>query len=793
MAINPERVADLAARLGIGHVLAQVLVSRGYSDAARALRFLEPGPVVRPGNLGSLDAATERIAQAVRKRERIAVHGDYDSDGVCSTALLVRSLEAHGAQTVAMVPERVDGYGLSRTAIDRAAKAGCQLLVAVDCGITAVEEVDHARSQGMDVVVVDHHRPLPDGRLPNAVIVHPQLRSTSDLPMCATALAMFLMDSVDEALSSRTGSDNGRAELAAIATVTDVMPLTGVNRSIVAAGLRGLAQTSVLGLAALLETSGTDVARINARTVGFVIGPRLNAAGRVQSAAAALDLLLASDRERAMELAGQLEAANTERRAIQMDVRIAAQIQADEAGDSRSFVLAGNGWHPGVIGIVAGAIARDRHRPTVVLAIDGDEAVGSVRSIPGYDVTRALGACAPLLSRFGGHAAAAGLTIATSNIDDFRRKFNLAVDQTLTPDLLEPELKVDGFAAPSELTLDLAEELARVEPCGEGNPRPLLCVPSVICEDRRPMGNGSHIRFSMRSGSAVASAVAFNFKRESGVEWRGRLDVFGSLEPNEWRGRVEPRFVAQHIHAATHRGVSPVGGPEAWGIESLLMGPAPPPERSDHGVERATLDLTSAGPAAAVAIATACGDDVLAVCADAEHRMAALAVTRGGIDVVDWHSLRRDFPLASRFRTILVIDPPNSPVDLEVLARTGQGGLLLAWRESEIVFARRTFDEALDIESRVHVLHRQIGESGGGAWALLDGFRRGDCSSSLEAMRLMLRVLQETGSVEVDVNAKEIRAEGMTPELGRSPAWVLSRTELIEGLEFHRALQERQP
>ena len=444
----PEPIVDLpdldealsdefADRLGVSQVMADVLVSRGFASVNEAAAFLSSDAEASPPALGDLDTAARMLATLSASGARILVHGDYDCDGVCSTALLTRALRTFGAEVVARVPERSDGYGLSSRAIEAAVQLEATCLIAVDCGITSSDEISIAREQGLDVIVVDHHRPSPDGRLPDAVIVHPTLSDPSATPMCATAVAAELT----RAIAERLGVDTpcvGLPELSALATVTDVMPLLGINRAIVRTGLAQLPFTRVTGLAALADLAGIDRSHPTVRDLGWSLGPRINAAGRVRAAGAALELLLCDDPERAVELASELDAANAERKLIQRRVMIEAEAQIALAPGASAWTVSGSDWHPGVVGIVAGSLARRFHRPVVAISLNGSTGVGSVRSVPGFDIASALEQCGDLLARFGGHSAAAGLTIESDKVEEFAQRLNSVVESSLPLHLRRP-------------------------------------------------------------------------------------------------------------------------------------------------------------------------------------------------------------------------------------------------------------------------------------------------------------------------------------------------------------------
>ena len=385
----------LAAALGVSHVLAQVLVRRGLGDVEEARAFLAAADAHPLDAFGGLRDAAAVILDHVRRRSRITVHGDYDVDGVAATAVLVRALRTLGADVDWYLPSRIDdGYGLAAATVARLAERGTDLLVTVDCAITAVEEVAAARAAGLEVVVTDHHAPRADGRLPAAPIVHPAVGGYPCADLCATAVAHKLAQALLEAAGEDPAAADEDLDLVALATVADVVPLRGENRRLVRAGLRALAGTRKPGLRALMELARVDPGLVDATAIGFRLAPRINAAGRLHRADAGLELLLTEDADRARAIAAELDAVNSERRDVETRILFAAEAQVAEHGPAPAYVLAAEDWHPGVIGIVAARIAERHHRPAVLIALDGDEGTGSGRSIPAFDLLAGLTAAA---------------------------------------------------------------------------------------------------------------------------------------------------------------------------------------------------------------------------------------------------------------------------------------------------------------------------------------------------------------------------------------------------------------
>ena len=545
--------------LGLSHVLAQVLVRRGISDPGVARAFLDPRDAHDPGEFAGIDRAVALIDRHIERGSRIVVHGDYDVDGVCATAIMVRALRSRGADAGWYLPDRLtDGYGLALETVHRLAARDTGLIVTVDCAITAVDEIAAARAAGLDVIVSDHHAPRADGELPDCEVVHPAVCGYPCPELCGTGVAYKLA----QALGAPTAEED--IELVALATVADLMPLVGENRRLVRAGLLALSRTSRPGLRALMTAANVDPSALDTGALGFRLAPRINASGRLRRADAGLELLLTEDEGRAAQIASELERVNAERRAVEQRIVWEAEAQVAEQGDRYTYVLAGEDWHPGVVGIVASRVVERHHRPAVVVGLDGHEGSGSARSIPGFDLLGALHACAAHLGRYGGHRAAAGLAVRRDKLEDFREAFERHAVDVLAPELLVPVERVDAIAAGCELGLALAEELERLEPCGVGNPRPRLLVPGARLRDLRPMGEGRHLRFSVGSGGISARAVAFGCGPRLAVEAEEPADATFRLERNFWKGAVEPRLVLGHARPCAPATIEVLGEPEDY-------------------------------------------------------------------------------------------------------------------------------------------------------------------------------------------------------------------------------------
>jgi single-stranded-DNA-specific exonuclease len=553
----PHREASaLAQALDISETTARVLVRRGYGDPEEARLFLEGAPPRHdPFLLGDMAGACEAIRRAVAEGRRICVHGDYDADGICATALAVLILRELGADPAWHLPSRFEeGYGLRGETLARLAEEGCGLVLTVDCGVTAVEEVAEARALGLEVVVTDHHR--PGDQLPECPVVATR---PSDYPfpeLCGTGVVYKLGQAL---LGEESEALERHLDLVAVATISDVVPLVDENRALALAGLRALARTQKPGLRALMRAARVDPATVDEGAVGFRIAPRINAAGRLSRPAAALDLLLTEDRDEAGRLSHQLEELNRERQGVEDRILREALAKVDDWPEARrrrrAYVLADEGWHEGVIGIVASRLVERFNRPVVLIAGTDGEWKGSGRSIGAFDLHGGLAACAQHLERFGGHRAAAGLSIRPEHVDAFAEAFAAHADQALTEEELRPLTVVDAVVAGEELTLELCAELRRLAPFGLGNPGVTLLLPACEINDLGAVGEGRHLRFRVRErGRDAGSAIAFGIGGQLDRYRRtGRYDVVFRLEENHWNGTVAPQLVVRRIFDAADR------------------------------------------------------------------------------------------------------------------------------------------------------------------------------------------------------------------------------------------------
>jgi single-stranded-DNA-specific exonuclease len=545
-------VDRLERELGVSGPIAQVLVRRGFVEPESARAFLAAEDEHPSSAFAGMPEAVRPILEAVKSGERITIHGDYDVDGVCSTAVLVRALRGLGANVDSYLPDRAsDGYGLNEDTVRMLAGRGTRLLITVDCAITAVEQVAAAKALGMGVVVTDHHAPRADGVLPAAPIVHPLICAYPCPELCATGVAYKLAQALWQASDRQPGRElEADLDLVALATIADVVALVGENRTLVRRGLRALAATTKPGLRALMAVARVDPGKVNERSVGFALAPRLNAAGRLYRADAGLELILTEDPARARQIAEELDRANRERRAVETQIRFQAEAQIAELGERACYVLAEEGWHPGVIGIVASRLAERHRRPVVMIALDGQLGKGSGRSIEAFDLLAGMSACGEHLLRYGGHRAAAGLEIERGRVAAFAAAMCDHAERVLEgADLVAAE-RVDAVVGGDELGMTLAEELQRLAPFGRGNPGVSLLVKDARFRDGRPMGEGKHVRFTVESHGARARAVAFGTGGRLPVDDGARAEATFTLEINEWNGVSEPRLVLRQARAA---------------------------------------------------------------------------------------------------------------------------------------------------------------------------------------------------------------------------------------------------
>lgn len=796
-----DAAESLARELNLSRPTAVALTRRGIVGGEAARRFIAGDEIKPAGELAGVDAAVERIREAMHSGRSISVFGDFDVDGVCGTSILVGALRRLGADCDWLIPDRLtDGYGLRREAVELLAGRGTGLLITVDCGITAVEEVAFAQGLGLEVIVTDHHR--PGERLPECLTIHPGVSGYATPGLCGAAVAWKLATALGEAIGAEAGGE-ADLDLVALATVADLVPLTGENRSLVKHGLRVARRAARPGLRELMKVASCRPAALDESDLGFRLGPRVNAVGRLYRADAGVELFLTQDEDRARAVAEELDRANRERRQTELivlgEAETALRKIKRESGMPAGIMVAGQGWHPGVIGIVASRLVEQHGRPAVVVSIEpGGMARGSGRGIPGFDLLQALLECDNLLRRYGGHRAAAGLELEADRLADFTAAFSAAAEKQLGSDPPVPELRIDAFASGRELGLDLADELAQLAPFGIGNPGVNLLVPGAAISDPTPLGaDRSHLRFTVASGGYKAKAIAFG-RSTLGVETGGRADLLMRLERNEWNGSIEPRLRLLDLVPLSPPEDSDLYRPrcsedEWWqrfqtGLRGSCLDPNPTPATGDSGPS-----LPRVGPGAGPAVLAellACGRPTLAVAADAGKRArlalgpdghgrfsggaAAVASFRDGRErfeaalaadfgLIDFASLLIHAgckPPGDRVQVVL-IDPPAGRAELEAALAAAQAGTAQAlWDEPARRFALHALAERSIGRAAVASTYRALREAADSPnpspRTLLEG--NASLPRSPEQAGLCIGVLVELGLVEVDAAETETGA-----------------------------------
>jgi single-stranded-DNA-specific exonuclease len=557
------RAGELAARLKISPLVAQVLLNRGIDSAQQGQNFLKPSLKLlhEPSLIPGLEIASERIAKAVRDREKIVVYGDYDVDGITAVSILWHALKVLGGDVHYYIPHRLEeGYGLNAEAVREICLAGAKLIVTVDCGVTAIEPARIAREHGVDLIITDHHEWREVNHLPVLPevhsIVHPRLpgdlQAYPNPHLCGAGVAFKLAWGIGKAVvGAARVSDAYRAflldatALAALGTIADVVPLVGENRVLAAFGLGGLTASKLTGIRALIESAQLTGQTLDSYHVGFRLGPRLNASGRMGHAKLAVEMLTDASAARAMEIGTFLEGQNRERQTIERTILEQAVQQAMLLGcdrpDCRAVVLGGEGWHPGVIGIVASRIVEKFHRPTVMIALNNGHGSGSARSISGFHLAHALDACGEHLETHGGHEMAAGLKIQSGNLVAFREAFCAHASRMLTPEQLMPEIYLDASATLNEITQPLVKDLQRLGPFGQANRKPLIYIQGVtVASPPRRVGKaGNHLQILVKQGSSTMQCILFN--ASPGMEKLAKgtvVDLAAEAQLNEYNGYV---------------------------------------------------------------------------------------------------------------------------------------------------------------------------------------------------------------------------------------------------------------
>jgi single-stranded-DNA-specific exonuclease len=788
---DPYEVAGgrrLAEGLGVSPVVGSILARRGFVDVDEARRFLAAEESHDPLTLPGIPVACELILGHVERGSVIAVFGDYDVDGVCSTAMLLRTLRALGADPVWELPSRFDeGYGLSGPALERLRGRGVELLVTVDCGITAVEQVGAARAAGLDVVITDHHRPGEE--LPDCTVVHPALGQYGCAELCASGVVLKL----SEALFGAAGRDPAEAaediDLAALATVCDLVPLRGENRRIVREGLVALGRTRKAGLRALMEIGGVAPGELSEHALGFRLGPRINAAGRMQRADAALELLLTDDAARAVEVARELDLLNRDRQEAETRILFAAEAACAPQAHQGAIVVAGEGWHPGVVGIVASRLVERWRRPCVVIALDGQGGGrGSGRSISPYDLHAGLAACSDHLGRFGGHPMAAGVELEAGAVEPFRRALAAHAGAALTPADLMPVERVDAIVPGGDLGLALVEDLELLRPFGMGNPQPTLLVPSARFERVTGMGEDKeHSRFTLvAAGGAKSRGVAFGSPpRALAPALEQPHDIALRLERNRWNGMVEPRVILRALCPTEPGELRVLGKDEPfWEELGELLAAATPPAAAAFSAG-IVEDRRGEGFAGVAGDLYSSGEPVLVAVADVPRRRAGLEAVVAGLSdgpmpVTSWGALAAHPTLAQGFDHLVALDPPPGGIADPLLRSVPRAHL--AWGPAEAEFAIAASRAELDLRPQLTEIYRALrGLPVDASPADLEAALRGGARypRTARACARLARVLTELSLIELDPKARTCRVlDAVRSDLELSPTYRAGRDQL---------------
>jgi len=831
--VQYEDVARLRESLGCPEPLAWTLVRRGLTDPQEAKAFLSAdAPLDPPTDLAGVEEAAERLADAIARSEQIVVHGDYDCDGISSTAMLARAVRSRGGKLTTFLPSRfTDGYGVSMTTVERLAREGGQLLVCVDCGTTARDELERAHELGMQTIVLDHH--LAGGVRPPGILANPAMGQ----PRGALPSAAGVVLRVVRQLAALDGPDVlsvdplDEIDLAALATVADAVPLRDENRRVVAQGIAAIRERPRPGIRALLDAAGQDYRSVDARTLGYTLGPAVNASGRLDHPDRALGLLLETDRDAARPVAERLWELNTERREIERRITddAIAQFEAspDEHQAAAAIVVGGEGWHEGVVGIVASRLAERYERPAIVISIDGDAAKGSGRSVPGVDLHGLVSQSDDVLTKWGGHEGAVGLSLARDDIPALRDALCEAAEGARAAIERSRVKIVDAVAAGSDLSLAGAEAFEALAPYGRGNPSVSLLIPGASIRGVGTMGaDGRHLQVGLTAGGVRSRAVGFSLgHRAASINPEQRHDVVAGLSIERWQETVGPRVTLRGLDALEDR------APErARGLRVALASTQPlrdlraaaladaraPGQASTSAPTARVVDTRGTGALSRVVALSAADNGLIVVTSDAVKREVALrtvlAPRRLGCERVAVVSADRD-PVAARAVLddpqggallaivdyaaleeiapgdevhLLALDPPSGPEDTRrLLAAAGGGWLHLAWGPEEQTFARQVLTTRTDLRALARQLWPVLRDCDDTSWAALaEGLVPGMEHAGIRAVALALRALGEAGLCELSEDGVQVVPGAPLADLAATPTGSLVARERSDGERY---------
>ena len=806
-----DEVEALRNALGCPEPMAWVLVRRGLADPDEARAFLtSEGDLEPPEAIPGIAEAADRLVKAVRANERVVVHGDYDCDGICSTAILLSALTSRGVRARPFLPSRfTDGYGVNLATVERLADEGCDLLVTVDCGTTAVESLTRAAELGIESVVCDHH--LAGGVRPPAIIANPALGHGTDALPSAAGVTFKLV----QALAARLDSDrlsppeDHGIDLVALATVADAVPLIGENRRLVARGLAAIHTAPRPGIAALCAASGVSPRNLTARDLGWNLAPAINASGRMAHPERALDVLLGDDSPATTINAKALWDLNMERREVEQRVTAEA-IEIIEASDpavreAPALVVSGEGWHEGVVGIVASRLVERFGRPSIVVSVTDGMGKGSGRSVPGVDLHSLVAGAASRLDRWGGHAGAIGLQLREADVPDFRRDL-VAVAAAVTHAIEHAQVRtVDAVVGAANLSLGDAEALDTMQPFGNGNPEVRFAVPAAVIQNVGTVGrDAQHLQVRLRVGGAFTRAIGWRQGRRSGsLEVGARGDAIVQLGIERWQDMVGPRVTLEALDALGPAARSePVVGTATRLTGELVLGSGEAVTPAGEGAPRGVRDLRDRGVALATIAALAGADEGVAiVTADVSGRRILmddlLRPSRLGVDHHQIRDSRRDAPGAqadprSAGPSMLLLDygslpetdrPPglhvvalDPPVDAPSAGwlrhRSRDRWLHLVWGDDERGYAERVADDDAGLRDAAAVIWRVLADGDPRPWGSeLDGALLGAPSAevSVRRMLLALRALGEIGRLELTADGARGVADAPPARLDEAP------------------------
>ena len=810
----------ISNQLGLKLPVAAALVRRGLRTPSEVSALIEGAPEHDPFGFDGMDEAVDSILATIRSGDLITVHGDYDADGVCATTILVECLGELGAKVDWYLPDRQSGYGIGRPSIEEVKRRGTSLLISVDCGIGSRDEVAELKGEGVRCIVTDHHEP-PD-ELPDCPVIHPAL-GYPFRGLCGAGVAWKLA----RALAEESGRKYEKGiDLVALATVADLVPLVDENRTLVRAGLDRMRTSPRVGVKALMDAASVSQDQVDSGALGFRLAPRINAAGRLYRADAGVELMLSDDPGRAAEIAQELNQINSQRRAIEREVETAAEAARralpDALREAPALVLAGEGWNPGVVGIVASRLVERHRRPTVLIALDDGVGRGSGRSIDGYDLLSGVTAGAEDLNRFGGHKMAAGLEIDAHRVDSFRQTFCAHASANIEPEQLLKRTRVDAIVAAGSggVDMELAEQLESLEPFGEGNRKPRFLIPGALIDSVRPMGKeGRHSTFDLLNGSSRVKAVAFGMAEEVSRLEGSRADVQAEVEINRWRESVEARVLVREFCPVDLETIDPrtLALPvDEWTRRleaSLTLEPgdsgegeipqAPDPmgrevlDRRDSPAVPLLLDLGTTGEGLAVVscdailrreLATAAGSDRLggprSVILPGELRGENSDDSLQGAECVftDWDLIEADPGSLARFTHIAAVDPPWEEGDLASLG-SGEGFVHLLWHRSDRGVAESALRARWDVRSAATGIWRGLSDGGGelSGSDLVETLRgSAEIFRPVALVGRALRSLSEVSQVSIDQTGQALRIalqEGGGP-LEESPTFTASESVL---------------